>query len=193
METGHNIPRGDNNYFYITRRTSAPKRCCVCYAHRATPTRFLYPGSSILYLRHHQPINIPSAKHWSSFLGTHGEGTGQKKPRGDNDCFYYTRSTWAPKSLVLVTRTVQLLHVLYTLVVLYCIYIIISVLLGLPSLEHMEKDRDRKTKLRHWLLLQYQVQMSPEEVLYLFHAQWTSNTLLIPWYFFIVSTSSSAY
>jgi hypothetical protein len=39
---------------------------CV-YAHHATLTRFLYPGTSILYLYHHQHINFSTARHGPSY------------------------------------------------------------------------------------------------------------------------------
>jgi hypothetical protein len=70
--TGHNPPRG-GNFIYSTRRTWAPKRCCVCYAHRATPIRSLHPGTSVLCLRHLQPINGPYAGHRPSLWITHKE------------------------------------------------------------------------------------------------------------------------
>jgi hypothetical protein len=50
-----------DNCFYSTRRTWAPKRSCACYAHRATPTRSSYSGTSILYLHHYHRIKVPTA------------------------------------------------------------------------------------------------------------------------------------
>jgi hypothetical protein len=49
--------------FYSTSRIWAPNRSCVYYAHRATPSCSLSPDTSILYVHHHQRINVLTAGH----------------------------------------------------------------------------------------------------------------------------------